>query len=108
VIRRPIKYEQSPSIRPSDWNLTAHVYDEFAPKLTDQLHVYGITRRGIGASDKPSGGYSVQRSADDVLEVLDSLKLHKPILVGTSCGGWVLTVLSGEHSDRLGACVPVT
>src|SRR2546422_3994238 len=65
--------------------LTAHVYDEFAPKLTDQFHVYGITRRGIGASDKPTSGYTVQRSADDVLEVLDSLNLQKSFLVGTSC-----------------------
>jgi len=28
--------------------LTAHVYDEIAPKLTDIAHVYGITRRGLG------------------------------------------------------------
>ena len=54
--------------------LTAHVHDEFAPKLTNQFHVYGMTRRGIGASDKPATGYTVQRSVDDVLEVLDSLK----------------------------------
>ncbi len=36
--------------------LTAHVHNEFAPKLTNQFHVYGITRRGIGASDKPATG----------------------------------------------------
>jgi len=29
---------------------TAHVFDEFAPKLTAYCHVYGITRRGFGAS----------------------------------------------------------
>ena len=28
---------------------TAHVYDDFAPKLTANYHVYGITRRGFGA-----------------------------------------------------------
>jgi len=51
---------------------SAHQYDEFAPRLTNQFHVYGITRRGIGASDKPATGYAVQRSVDDLLEVLDS------------------------------------
>jgi non-heme chloroperoxidase len=56
--------------------LTAHVYDEFAPKLTNQFHVYGITRRGIGASGKPAITYTVQQSADDVLEVLDALNLQ--------------------------------
>ena len=81
--------------------LTAHVHDEFAPKLTNQFHVYGITRRGIGASDKPTTGYSVPRSANDVLEVLDSLNLQKSLLVGTSCAGQILTVFASQHSDRL-------
>ena len=34
--------------------LTAHVYDDIAPTLTDQFHVYAVTRRGVGASDHPS------------------------------------------------------
>ena len=33
---------------------TAHVFDKFAPKLTGAYHVYGITRRGFGASSAPS------------------------------------------------------
>lgn len=32
---------------------TAHVFDTFALKLTANYHVYGITRRGFGASSKP-------------------------------------------------------
>src|SRR5882762_5774192 len=52
--------------------LTGHAYDDFAPKLTNQFHVYAITRRGIGASDQPTTGYAVQRSTNDVLEVLDA------------------------------------
>ncbi len=35
---------------------TGHVYDEIAPKLTDQFRVYAITRRGVGASDHPATG----------------------------------------------------
>src|SRR5262245_26802875 len=65
--------------------LTGHAYDDFAPKLTNQFHVYAITRRGIGVSDKPTAGYSVQRSTDHVLEVLDPLKLQKSLPVGNSC-----------------------
>jgi non-heme chloroperoxidase len=81
--------------------LSAHVYDEFAPKLTSHFHVYGITRRGIGASDKPAGGYQVQRSADDVLEVLAGLKLDSVVLLGTSCAGQVQTLFAGQHPDRV-------
>lgn len=32
---------------------TAHNFDNFAPQFTRQHHVYGITRRGFGASSKP-------------------------------------------------------
>ena len=85
--------------------LSAHSYDEFAPKLTNQFHVYGITRRGIGASDRPATGYSVQRSADDVLGVLDSLNAQKSLLVGNSCAGQILTLFASQHSDRLSGLV---
>lgn len=85
--------------------LTAHVHDDFAPKLTNQFHVYGITRRGIGASDKPASGYTVQRSVDDTLEVLDSLNAQKSLLVGTSCAGQILTMFASQHSDRLSGLV---
>jgi alpha/beta hydrolase fold len=65
----------------------AHVYDKFAPKLTSTYHVYGITRRGFGASSKPpldNGNYTADRLGDDVLAVLASLKIDKPVLVGHS------------------------
>src|SRR5580658_5149744 len=58
---------------------TAHVFDDFAPKLTGICHVYGITRRGFGASSHPEAGYDNQRLADDVLQVLDTLKLTSPV-----------------------------
>ena len=35
---------------------TAHVFDDFAPKFTNEFHVYGITRRGWGASSRPHQG----------------------------------------------------
>ena len=81
--------------------LSAHMYDEFAPKLTNSFHVYGITRRGIGESDKPASGYTVQQSADDVLDVLDALKVEKTLLVGHSCAGQILTLFATQHPARL-------
>src|SRR5262245_16093478 len=64
---------------------TAHVFDEFAPKLTSDYHVYGITRRGFGASS--SSAADGNRLGDDVLAVIDALKLNKPVLVGHSIAG---------------------
>src|SRR5687767_1675417 len=57
--------------------LSGHVYDDIAPKLTDRFHVYAVTRRGVGASDRPAAGYDPQRRAADILEVLDALRMRK-------------------------------
>jgi non-heme chloroperoxidase len=88
-----------------DGYLTAHAFDDFAPKLARFYHVYGITRRGYGASSAPESGYSAQRSAEDVLKVLDALKLDVPILAGHSWGGQDLTTLGATHPHRMAALV---
>ena len=84
---------------------TAHVFDDFAPKLSAFCHVYGITRRGYGRSSQPASGYDDQRLADDVLRVLDDLKIEKPVLAGHSMAGGELTTMGNQHSDRLAGLV---
>ena len=83
---------------------TAHIFDNFAPKLTPTYHVYGITRRGFGASSAPvpdSANYTADRLADDVLEVCDSLKLNKPVLIGHSIAGEELSSIGSRHPEKV-------
>jgi non-heme chloroperoxidase len=84
---------------------TAHVFDDFAPKLTDQYHVYGITRRGYGASSRPAAGYSADRLGDDVLAVLDALKIRQALLVGHSIAGEELSSIGSRHPERVVALI---
>jgi non-heme chloroperoxidase len=84
---------------------TAHVFDKFARKLTGQYHVYGITRRGFGASSVPASGYSADRLGDDVLAAIDSLKLNRPVLVGHSIGGEELSSVGSRHPEKVAGLV---
>jgi pimeloyl-ACP methyl ester carboxylesterase len=84
---------------------TAHVFDDFAPKLTRSFHVYGITRRGFGQSGFSSEGWGADRLGDDVLAVLDSLKLNRPVLVGHSLGGEELSSVATRHPNRVAGLV---
>jgi pimeloyl-ACP methyl ester carboxylesterase len=84
---------------------TAHVFDDFAPKLTPNFHVYGITRRGFGESGFSPEGYGADRLGDDVLAILDSLKLIRPVLVGHSLGGEELSSLATRHPNRVAGLV---
>src|SRR6185295_15211336 len=84
---------------------SAHVFDDFASKLTDCCHVFGITRRGYGASSQPASGYDNQRLSDDVLRVLDDLHIERPVLAGHSAAGSELTTIGNQRSDRLSGLV---
>jgi non-heme chloroperoxidase len=84
---------------------TAHIFDDFAPKLTSDYHVYGITRRGYGASTFPASGYSAERLGDDVLAVLDVLKLDRPVLVGHSIAGEELSSVGTRHPERIAGLI---
>ena len=84
---------------------TAHVYDEFALKLKDCCHVYGVTRRGYGASSQPATGYDEPSLGHDVWTVIDALGLRSPVVIGHSMAGAELTDLGMKHSGRLGGLV---
>ena len=84
---------------------TAHVFDEFAPKLTPRFHVYGITRRGFGESGFSPENWGADRLGDDVLAVLDALNLKKPVLVGHSLGGEELSSIATRYPSRVAALV---
>jgi non-heme chloroperoxidase len=84
---------------------TAHSFDEFAPKLTADYHVYAITRRGFGASSAPASGYSADRLGDDVLAVFDALKLKRPVLVGHSIAGEELSSVGSRHPERISGLI---
>lgn len=86
----------------------AHVYDTFAPKLTGKNHVYGITRRGFGASSKPKAraeNYGADLLGDDVLAVMDALKIERPVLIGHSLGGEELSSIGSRFPERVAGLI---
>ena len=86
---------------------TAHVFEDFAPKLIAccRVHVYGVTRRGFGLSSKPERGYSTPDLAEDDWRIIQALKLKKPVVIGHSMAGSEMTFLAQQHSSELAGLV---
>jgi len=84
---------------------TGHVFDALAGKLAATYHVYGLTRRGFGASSKPPSGYEADRLADDVLRAMDLLRLKKPVLIGHSIAGGELSSIGSRHADKVAGLI---
>jgi pimeloyl-ACP methyl ester carboxylesterase len=87
---------------------TAHVFDDFAPRFITSHHVYAITRRGSGSSDMPPPSienYDADRLGDDLLAVIDKLKLDRPVLIGHSIAGEELSSIGTRHPEKISALV---
>ena len=87
------------------FNDTAHVYDSFAPQFTDRFHVLGVTRRGVGDSDKPATGYDTSTWVEDIRQFLDSLGIGKVNLIGHSMAGGEITLFATRYPERVARLV---
>jgi non-heme chloroperoxidase len=87
---------------------TAHRFDGVAPQFTAHHHVYGITRRGSGASSKPApanGNYSADHLGDDVLAVMKALHIDRPVLVGHSIAGQELSSIGSRFPEKVSGLI---
>jgi len=81
-----------------------HMWDGQVPALTQHFRLLRYDARGHGASDAPTGPYSLDRLGRDALELLDALGLQRVHVLGLSLGGFVaqwLGIHAPEHIDRL-------
>ena len=116
-VAKMVTVEKGVSLEVLDWGGTgrpvvlltglgddAHIFDDFASKLTPKYHVYAISRRGRGASSKPEPNemnYTATRLGEDVLAVLDALHLSRPIIAGHSIGGEELSYIGSHHPEKV-------
>ena len=84
---------------------TAHVFDDFAPRLARAGHVYGITRRGFGESGFAQPANALDQLRDDVIAVLRALKLNKPVLIGHSIAGAELSAVAAADPRSIGGLI---
>lgn len=84
---------------------TAHVFDRFAPLFGRDFRILGITRRGFGSSTRATTGYLADSLANDVLAVLDSLAIQRPVLIGHSLAGQELSSIGSRHPERIAGLV---
>ena len=80
---------------------SAHDFDRFAPRFTNQFRVLGLTRRGHGESEMPESGYDIATLVEDVRQFLDALKIQRVLLAGHSFAGDELTRFAGAYPDRV-------
>lgn len=96
------------------WMVSGAVHDDLVGALDlTGLRVLVPDLRGAGSSDKPEGGYSIDRYARDVLAIADAEGVRSFAVFGHSMGGQIALWLAARHPERvlgavLGCSVPAS
>lgn len=80
-------------------------WEQTVEMLGEHFQCILIDNRGTGGSDTPPGPYTIDEMADDVVAVLDSLRIPRASAVGWSMGGSILQSVLSRYPDRIGRAV---
>jgi pimeloyl-ACP methyl ester carboxylesterase/DNA-binding SARP family transcriptional activator len=74
----------------------AHSFGALAARLAPAHRFVGLDLRGHGFSDKPPSGYDLERHVDDVCQLIDAMRLRRPVILGHSAGGAIAAFVAGR------------
>jgi 3-oxoadipate enol-lactonase len=75
--------------------------EQVPPLLAAGYRVLRTDLRGHGGSSAPPAPYTIEQLADDVIVVLDALRIERCHFVGLSIGGMIGQSLGLRHANRL-------
>jgi len=82
---------------PQHWYMWRHQI----PALAHHYSVICPDLRGFGWSDVPPSGYEKERLVDDVIALVDALKLKRVRVIGHDWGGWIGFLFCLREPERI-------
>jgi pimeloyl-ACP methyl ester carboxylesterase len=93
--------EGPPLLLVHGWPQSWYQWRRLMPALARDFQVVAVDQRGIGLSDKPSGGYDTAALAGDLVALMEALGHQRFALVGFDTGLIISYALAADHPDRL-------
>ncbi|MBI4926724.1 MAG: alpha/beta hydrolase [Anaerolineae bacterium] len=84
------------------------IWDQVVPGLRNRARVITPDLRGYGQSPSSSGIYRMEDMAEDLVRLMDRLKIDRVILAGHSMGGYISLSFAAAFPDRLSGFALVT
>lgn len=76
------------------------IWDDVAARLGPHFRTIRYDKRGHGLTDVAPPPYSASDLADDVIALLDELKIERAVICGVSVGGVIAQALALNHPQR--------
>ena len=81
-------------------------YKSVQSPLTDSAQLIYLDHRSNGRSDRTGADrWTLSHWGDDVRDFCDALEIEKPVVMGTSFGGFVAVAYATQHPDHPGKLI---
>ncbi len=97
--------EGEPLLLLHGWTQSSNFWSEYIPTYAKHFKVYAIDLRGHGKTSQLTNDFSINKSAKDILELIDYLQLKKVNAIGLSFGGLILLELANSNPERIQAMI---
>ncbi|MFA8342203.1 MAG: alpha/beta fold hydrolase [Rhodothermaceae bacterium] len=81
------------------------LWEEQVKELKENYFCISFDIRGLGKSEVGDGQYTLEKYSDDLIQLVKSHKLNKPVLCGMSMGGYILLRSVEKEHDLFGGIV---
>ncbi len=71
------------------------------PVLSQKFKIISFDNRGSGKSERPDFSYTMEMFVDDIMGLLDYLKINKAHLIGLSLGGMIALTFVLKYPERV-------
>lgn len=83
------------------WPETWWEFHKIMPRLANNHRVVAVDLRGMGGSEKPSGGYDKKTMADDINQLIHALGAKSAYVAGHDIGSMVAYSLAANHPEAV-------
>jgi 3-oxoadipate enol-lactonase len=85
--------------------LSCRMWDPQVDAFKNKYHVVIYDLRGFGFSETHEAHLTTDSHVDDLISIIDALKLEKPVICGLSMGGYIALRALEMHQDRFRAAI---
>lgn len=87
------------------WTQSSQFWSEYIPAYAKHFKVYAIDLRGHGKTSELTNNFTIKKASEDILQLMDKLKIKTIKAIGLSYGGLALLELAVSHPERLESMV---
>jgi pimeloyl-ACP methyl ester carboxylesterase len=99
--------EGEPLLLLHGWTQSSRFWFDYIPTYAKNFKVYAIDLRGHGRTSKLTSDFTIEKSSQDILALVDSLELNRIRAIGFSYGGLTLLELARSNPERMKSMIVI-